>query len=210
MKKITILGKDRTTLEVASVFVFILVLVSNLVTIRFAEGYFGYFNIPLAEVNYVPQMYDYVRIALPVIIGAVVVTAITLGLMGLSSYGSGLLAKLLKPNKKAVKFAKRHKKLFESLGGVFDFLAKAVIWIVILLASWSMIYTFSANFGKVSAESTTKLSSISSTDDNLQKVIIYKGVNELIVKTYDTSKNEFLDGYDVFYGTSYIVRTIDR
>jgi flagellar biosynthesis protein FlhB len=209
-KKIAIFGKDRTTFEIASIFVFVLVLVANLVAVRFAEGYFGYFNVPLSEVNFVPQMYDYVRIALPVIIGAVVVTVITFGLMGLSAYVSNFLARLLKPNKKAVKFAKRYKKFFESLDFVFDFLTKAVMWIGTGLVLWSMIYTFSANFGKTSAESMTKLSSISGANDNLQKVIIYKGVNELIVKNYDTSKNKFQDGYDVLYGSSYTTRTIDR
>jgi lysylphosphatidylglycerol synthetase-like protein (DUF2156 family) len=209
MKKITLFGNERTTLELAALFVFILVLVANLVVIRFTEGYLGYYGIPIAEVNYVPQIYDYLRIALPVIIGSIIITVVVLCLIGLSVYIGNLLAKLTKPSKSAIKYVRRHGKFFKGIFNIFGLLIKVSIWAVCILVLWSALYTVSANTGKTSAENTTRMTSISKSDDNLQKVIIYKGDNELILKTYDTSKKEFVDSYSVIVGADYSARMID-
>lgn len=208
MKKATIFSKDRTTLELAALFVFALVLVANLVVVRFSEGYFGYFNIPLAEVNYVPQLYDYVRIAFPVIIIAGIVTAVVFGLMRLSVFIGSLLAGLTKPSEKAVDFVRRHIKIFKGLVTILGIIINVGIWIVVGWALWIALYNVSADAGKISAGNMKSFSSISSVGDNLQKVIIYKADNEIIIKTYDTSKKEFVDGYDVLYGSSYSPKTI--
>jgi len=209
MKRTTIFGKDRTTLELAALFVFVLVLVANLVVVRFSEGYFQHFGISLSEVNYTPQMYDYVRIALPIIIGSIVVTVAALCLIGLSIYIGNLLARFFRPSKGAIKYVGKHRKFFERLANILGLLIKVTLGAASIWILWTALYSVSAEAGKMSAANTVKMSSISKPGDNLQRVIIYKGNNELILKTYDNSKKEFLSGYSVVSGTDYDARTID-
>lgn len=209
MKRTTIFNKERTTLELAALFVFVLILVANLVVVRFTEGYLGYFDISIAEVNYTPQMYDYLRIALPVIIGSIIITIVVLCLIGLSVYIGNLLAKLTRPSKSAIKYIRRHEKFFKGLFYILGLLIKVSIWAISILVLWSALYTVSASTGKAFAENATRMTSISKSDETLQKVIIYKGSNELILKTYDTSKKEFVDSYSVIVGADYTARMID-
>jgi len=209
MKSINLLIGKRTTLELAALFVFVLVLVANLVVLRFSEGYFEYFGISLGEVNFVPQMYDYLRIALPVIIVSVVVTGLLLCFIGSSIYIGNLLAKLTMPSKKAITYVKRHRKFFETLAYALGILSEVFLVIVSIWLLGTVLYSVSAEVGKMSAANTSEATSVSKLGDNLQKVIIYKGDSELILKTYDTSKREFVDGYSVTRDDNYEARTID-
>jgi len=209
MKIIDVLNSKRATFELAALFIFILVLVANLVLIRFTEGYFEFFGVPMSEVNYAPQMYDYLRIALPVIAGSIVVTIIFIFLTWLTTYVGDFLARLTKQPKWAVQLVERHQKYFKMVASVLDVMTKIGILAACLWLFWVALYSVTATLGGNYARNTTQMTSISKTGDNLQKLIIYKGANELILKTFDVSKKEFVDGYSVVNGTDYDARRID-
>lgn len=199
----------RTTFEVAALFVFALVVISNLAIIRFTEGYFAFYDIPMADVNYTPQMYDYLRIALPVIITAIIVTTLMTAAMWLAVKAGDKMASITRPNNKTVKFVKRHRRFFGSLSSTLGLIIKIGIVGVSFWAFWIGLYSISADVGKSYAANRAEMTSISTSGEVLQKVIIHKGNEELILKTYDTSNKEFKPGYEILYNADYNARVID-
>jgi len=209
MNKFNRLKTKRTTFEVAAVFVFVLVLISNLAILRFTEGYFAFYDILMSDVNYIPQMYDYLRIALPVIITSIIVTALMIGVMWLAIKTGDRMASITKPTKQTVKFAKRNKRFFVALSSALGMIIKIGIVAISLWAFWTGLYSISFDIGRMYAEARSEMTTISEPDEVLQKVIIYKGNDELILKIYDTSTKEFKKGYKVLYNSDYNAKLID-
>lgn len=203
MKRLNLSWKERTTFEVAALFVFLLVLVSNLAVLRFAEGYFEFYGVPMAEVGYVPQMYDYLRIALPVMTASVVFTSLIVGVIWLSGKAGDATADFTKLGKRLTKFLKRNEQFLTRVLSILG----ALVWIgtalLILWALWVFLYSVSATLGRSYAENKSSVTSISEPGEITQRVIIHKGDNELILKVYDTSKREFTSGYEVVGSPSY-------
>lgn len=208
--KITLFDKENITLEFSALFLFVLVLVSNLAVIEFAEGYFGYFDVSLGSINFMPQPYDYMRIAMPVLVTSIMMTLIITLLMRASSSAGEYFANRTKPNKRFSQYAKRHKKFLDGLINIVDFVFVAFVAGVIIWASYSPTTGLAKDFGEANAKNMTRLSSISKPSDSFQEIIIYKGNGEIITKTYNVSKKEFLDGYRVATTNDYQVRYINR
>lgn len=198
------------TLELATIFLFTLVLMSNLAVIKFAEGYFGYFDISLGSINFTPRMYDYASIVMPVLVASVIVTLIVAVSMKVSFSVGDFFANKKKPNKSFSQYAKRHEKVIMGLMKVLDFIFFAFVAGVIVWVFYSFTTDLSKNYGEATAKNMTRLSSISMSGDNFQDIIIYKGNGEIITKKYDVSQKEFLDGYRVVATDNYQVRYINR
>ena len=210
MKKIILFGSERNSLELGALFLFALIVVSNLAVIKFAEGYFEYFDISLGSINFTPQLYDYVRIAMPVLIISTIITLVVAFVMNMNSFIGKFFANRTKPSKKLHEYAKRHENFFENLSKLVDFIFIAFIAGTVVWLFYSSTTDLAKSFGEVSAKNTTKLSSISQPSDNTQEIIIYKGNDEIITKNYDTSKKVFFDGYQVLVSSNYEVRYINN
>lgn len=209
MSKFNIFKSNRTTFETAALFLFILVLISNLAILRFTEGYFAFYDISMADIDYAPQMYDYLRIALPVVIASLVITVLMSGVMWAAIKAGDGMASLTKPGKRAVKFVKLHKRFFVWLSSFLGYIIKIGIILVSLWALWVGLYSLSASMGRSYAENSSRVTSISKAGENLQKIIIYKSNDELVLKTYNVSEKVFSSGYEVLYSTNYSARYID-
>jgi hypothetical protein len=70
------------------------------------------------------------------------------------------------------------------------------------------VNNISLYLGKVSAESKVNYSTVSNEGENTQKVIIYKSSSEVVLKSYDISKGNFIDGYETLTGASYTTRSV--
>lgn len=207
------LKKNSITLELATIAVFLLILLSNFMTIQYAEGYFGYYRVPLAEMDFTPQMYDYIRIAMPALLATAIVIAAG---YGLSVAGDRLAKKLADKlvTKKLVKtffaVAKKRERLLRRTESVLGFFLKILNIGLLIYIVWTMGGIVAPKMGSGAAEAQSKYSSISNDEELLQDVIIYKNGDEIVLKSYNTKSRKFEDGYRVLVGDSYTVRPIYR
>lgn len=201
---------SRTSLELAGIFVFITILLSNLVVVKFAEGYFGYYDISLGLVNFTPQMYDYVRIAVPVLTMSLIVAIVIWGAMRFGEYMGSLLARgvNIDSTNRTLAYIRQHRKFFVKLGYIVDFTLTVALVMFLSWAAWTTTTNIATTLGKASAEDTTQISSISNKESVIQEIIIYRNDDGIITKTYDTSQSRFLDGYKILPSGEYNVRAI--
>ncbi len=202
------IDKRLVTLELAALFVFSLVAICNFSVAKFAQGYYSHFGVTLPEINFTPQVYDYANIVLPSLISAGVVVLIVVFLMKLGMRIGEVAADKTKPSKKLADFVKKRKQKLIIIAKVLEWTLRIAFWGVIAFTIYSTISVFSDKLGQASAQSKTSFSSISAEGKDLQKVIIYKNDNEIILKAYSVSKKEFLEGYEAINGATYTTRTI--
>ena len=208
MSQIDKTNKRPVTLELAALFVFSLVLIGNLSVTNFAQGYYSHFGVTLSEINFTPQIYDYVNIVLASSIGASVVVLVVVFLLKLGMWVGELVADKTKPSKKLTDFVKKRERKFITIANVIEWVLRIAFWGVVAFTLYSSVSILSDKLGEVSAENKASFSSISPEGDDLQKVIIYKNDNEIILKTYSVSKKQFIEGYEAINGATYTTRTI--
>lgn len=196
------------TLELAALFVFALVLIGNLSVTRFAEGYYSHFGVTLPEINFTPQMYDYVNIVLISVIGAGVVVLVVGFLMKVGIWIGAFAAEKTEPSKRFIKFAEKREQKIITLGNAMEWLVGIFFWGIITFTMYSSVNIISNHYGKVSAADKSIYSSITPDGEDLQKLIIYKSDNEIILKVYSSSKKEFLSGYETINGATYTARPV--
>ena len=201
-------NKKLFTLELTALFIFALVVLGNFSVTKFAEGYYGHFDITLPEISFIPQVYDYVNVLPLTLIASAIVVLVVVALTRLSVWLGSVLAEKTKPSKKLFKFVKRHKRPFGLLVKVLEWILKIGIWGFVLVSLVYSVNNISLYMGKVSAETKANYTVVSSEGENAQKVIIYKNSSEVILKTYDISKGEFIDGYETLTGASYTTRSM--
>lgn len=200
--------KKLFTLELTALFIFALVVLGNFSVTKFAEGYYNHFGVSLPEINFIPQVYDYVNVLPLTLIASVIVVLVVVGLTRLSVWLGSVLAEKKKPSKRLFKFVKRHRRQFDVLVKVLEWILKIGIWGFVLVSLVYSVNNISLYLGKVSAESKANYTTVSSEGENAQKVIIYKNSGEVILKAYDISKGEFIDGYETLTGASYTTRSV--
>lgn len=211
LNRVDWLKRNSITLELATIAVFLLILLSNFMIIQYAEGYFGYYHIPLAEMNFAPQMYDYIRIATPVLLATVIVIATGYGLSAASDRLAKKLADKLVTEKLVKTFftvAKKRERLLRRTEYILGFFLKILnigLLIYIVLTMGSIV---APKIGSGAAEAQSKYSSISNDGELSQDVIIYKNGDEIVLKSYNTRSRKFEVGYRVLVGDSYTVRPI--
>jgi hypothetical protein len=200
--------KKLFTLELTALFIFALVVLGNFSVTKFAEGYYGHFGVTLPEINFIPQVYDYVNVLPLTLIASAIVVLVVVALTRLSVWLGSLLAEKTKPSKRLFKFVKRHRPPFRVLVKVFEWILKIGIWGLVLVSLVYSVNNISLYLGKVSAESKVNYSTVSNEGENTQKVIIYKSSSEVVLKSYDISKGNFIDGYETLTGASYTTRSV--
>lgn len=210
MNNLILFINKNIALELSGFFIFFIVLISNLSVIEFAKGYFDYFKVSLALVDFTPQMYDYERITFPVLIASAILSLIVALLIKASSSLGEFIANKTKPNKRLLKYIKRHDKLFENLTSVLHFTSITSMTLIIILVACDFTAKLANDLGRLNANNAATLSSISKPNDNIQEIIIYKRNGEIITKQYDISKKKFIDGYLVKDIGNYQVRYIHR
>ena len=195
MKKIRLeLGPS---LEIATIAIFILVLVSNLIVIQFAKGYFDYYGVPLDLVNFTPQMYDYIRITLPALLSTVVIMGFAFALLKFDVFISEKAAdKFIKhTGYRWMHFVRKYDKLFRKLSAVLGIIFNLIIFTLYVYILWTFAIIAIPNAGEGSARMQGQFMSISEPSSIHQDVIIYRGNDGLLLKTYDTKTKEFEPGY---------------
>jgi len=200
--------KRPITLELAALFVFSLVLIGNLSVTNFAQGYYSHFDVTLPEINFAPQVYDYVNIVLASLIGAGVVVLAVVFLMKLGMWVGEFVADRTKPSKKLADFVKKRERKFITAANLMEWILRTAFWGVAAFTLYSSVSVLSDKLGELSAQNKASFSSISPEGEDLQKVIIYKNDNEIILKTYSVSRKEFVEGYEAINGATYTTRTI--
>lgn len=200
--------KKLITFELAALFIFSLVLLGHLSVVSFARGYYDHFNVTLADINFSPQIYDYVSIAPAAFIGSAIVTVLIALLIKAAMRLGDFAGSITKPSKWLVSLVKKHKKPVNSFLVVTDKILRVVFWLVIIAVAIYGVGSLSSVMGENIAKSKTNFSSISEADENIQRIIIYKNDAEIVLKSYDISKNQFLDDYEVISGASYTTRSL--
>ncbi|MBH2007451.1 hypothetical protein I8H83_02520 [Candidatus Saccharibacteria bacterium] len=200
-------SKKLFTLELTALFIFSLVVIGNFSVTKFAEGYYSHFGVTLPEINFIPQVYDYVNVLPLTLIASAVVVLVVVALTRLSVWLGSVMAEKTKPSKKLFKFVKRHRRPFGVLVKFLEWTLKIGIWGFVLVSLVYSVNNISLYLGKVSAESKVIYSTVSNEGENTQKVIIYKSSSEVILKSYDISKGNFIDGYETLTGASYTTRS---
>lgn len=200
--------KKLFTLELTALFIFALVVLGNFSVTKFAEGYYSHFGVTLPEINFIPQVYDYVNVLPLTLIASAVVVLIVIALTRLSVWLGSVLADKTKPTKRMFKFVKKHRRPFDIFVKVLEWVLKIGIWGFALVALVYSVNNISLRLGEVSAQSKTSFNSISRENEDTQKVIIYKSSSEIILKAYDLPKDEFIDGYEAVNGASYTTRSV--
>lgn len=202
-------SKKLFTLELTALFIFSLVVLGNFSVTKFAQGYYSYFGVTLPEINFIPQVYDYVNVLPLTLIASAVVVLVVIALTRLSVWFGSVLADKTKPSKRLFIFVRKHRRLFDVLVKVLEWILKIGIWGFVLVALAYSVNNISLRLGEVSAQGKTSFTAISGESKDIQKVIIYKNTAEVILKAYDLSKGEFLDGYEIVNGASYTTRSVN-
>ncbi len=206
------LKKNKILLETTTIGIFSLVLLSNLMIVQYAKGYFEYYGVPLGEVNFVPQMYDYVQITLPALIATGIVLTTSYGILRFNDYVTEKFAEKLLPktfSSNIPKFIKKHREVFGLLRSALNMLLKVITVGLLLYIIWTMASVVAPSIGNKSAGGANSYSSVSKKEDTLQDVIIYKSGNDVVLKTYDLKSHKFQDGYKVLSGT-YTTHTMSK
>lgn len=194
--------------EIATIFIPAFVFVGQYSVIKSAEAYYGHFGLTLSDINFVPEIYDYVNILPLTLISSVIVVLLVAGLIRFSIWIGDLLSRKTKPSKKFVKFVKRYRTAFGRLVKILEWILKVGAWsIVAWVFVWSVTY-FSLLAGESSAQSKKSFQSISKKSDSIQKLIIYADDGRIVLKSYDTSNHKFIDGYETMNGENYSTRIV--
>jgi len=196
------------TLELTALFIFSLVVLGNFSVTKFAEGYYSHFGVTLPEINFIPQVYDYVNVLPLTLISSAVAVLVVVALTRLSVWLGSVLADKTKPTKRIFKFVKKHRQPLDVLVKVLEWILKIGIWGIALVALAYSVNNISLLLGEVSAQGKANFTTLSDEGENTQKVIIYKNSTEIILKAYDLSKGEFVDGYEVVNGVGYKTRSV--
>lgn len=180
---------------------------------KFAQGYYGHFDINLAHMNFAPQSYDYINILPYVLIGSLILSVVFVLMLYAADRIASLATNKIETTKATEWLSAKTNRL--SRGKIKTIVALLDAAMIVLLSIFAFllihaITTYTFTLGKAAAESTTTLTSISAEREPIQKIIIYKNVGETILKPYDTSSKKFLDGFDITYGATYSTRTIER
>jgi hypothetical protein len=194
-------------LELTTILLFALVAIGHLSVIKYAQGYYGSYGISLPEINFVPEMYDYVNVLPLTLIASAVVVLIAYVFLRIAMWAGDLLGEKSKPSKWFVDFLEKHELIAKLLLRSLQWVMRILI-LVSFLWALSVVISISENMGKVNAEAKKNYSSISSQGDIIQKVIIYKNDGDIVLKPYDTELHKFLDDYEVVSGASYKTRSV--
>lgn len=194
-------------LELTTILLFALVTIGHLSVIKYAQGYYGSYGISLPEINFVPEIYDYVNVLPLTLIASTVVVLIAYIFLRIAMWAGDLLGEKSKPSKRFVDFLEKHERTAKVL-------VRSLQWVmrILVLASFfwalSVVISVSESMGKVNADARKNYSSTSSQGDIIQKVIIYKNDGDIVLKSYDTEHHKFLEGYEVMSGADYRVRSV--
>lgn len=212
--KETLLGKylSRTSLELTAIFLFAFVLICNLCVIRFNNGYFSYFGMPFSEVNYSPQMYDYVNIAIPALLSTGIVIIVFLILARLSDkLAEKIVDKTLKGSAGSLldRYAQKHPQRIQQISKVIEPIEKSLVLVVCIILMLFSAWEPTSDIGNDKAANTVTFTSISKPADIEQKLIIYKRNDGMIIKTYNTRTEHFENGYIFMSNQDYTGRKIN-
>lgn len=181
--------------------------------VQFAIGYFRYFDISFALVNFVPQMYDYIRISLLSLILTGVLLAMTYALMQTSSrlgeFAANRIPTPKKIDNKVRELIEKHREGTGRLIKALNFIIKFLIAGSIVITFLVIVFVAMPKIGYESAKSTTQLTSISDSESTQQEVIVYKGSEGIITKTFNLETQSYEEGYSFKPNFEYKARTID-
>lgn len=185
---------SKTSFEMTAIFIFILVLVSNLLVILFRKSYFEYFDIDFELTNFTPQMHDYIEIAVPIIIISIFVTVmIFYGIRFAKIFDDRLGDITLKHMSytKLFVFLREHPKLRGGTLKLLNTISTISLIFIWLFLFYSITYGIAPKLGYAAAANTNTFISISQPNEVKQEVIIYKNGNEAILKVYDIKMHRF-------------------
>jgi len=198
-KALSRLLRKGFSIEIISFLLFALVVLSNGMIVNFARGYFLFFEISLGNVNFSPQYYDYIRVALPVLLALAITILIAYFLLSLQEKIANKLASKINISRdlkiKITAYDAKHPGRFKHIGGALDKI-NAMLPLVTAFAVVAIMFFWSApEIGRESAAGTSLYSSISPSGNVLQELVIYRSEDHIIVKTYDTIGHTFTRGY---------------
>lgn len=214
MSKVPQIYLPKPLLKVTLISLPILILLSNLMIIQFAVGYFSYYGMSPASVNFVPQVYDYVRISRDALIATAVTLILTYGSMKLGAWSGDSIGRKIHATGKISKgiglFISTHKNITRiielSLTWGFKYLPIGVL----LLTVWFISFVRMPQLGEESARHVTQYSSISTAGELRQEIIIYKNSEGITTKIYNTETKSFENGYKFRPNVEYNARTINK
>lgn len=198
------------TLELTAILIFALGIIGHLSVIKYAEGYYRHFGVTLPDINFVPELYDYVNVLPITLIASAIVVLVAYLLIRVGVLAGDLLGEKTEPSKwleRSIKLLARHELFVKVLVRGLQWVMRILIVIVFLWAL-DVVSNISVGSGQVNAEARINYSSTSAQADAVQKVIIYKNDGGITLKSYDTMKRKFLDGYEAISGASYTTRSV--
>lgn len=207
----SLLTSKKYSVEITGIFIFVLVLVSNLAVIKFEEGYLNYYKVPLDLIEFTPQIHDYLEAAVPILIVSLfIVYIIWLSFRIGENLANWLLDKMnIGLNKNLQNYLQHHERLSIMIANTLNFIITAITIIIIIPMTWTTITNAATTLGEQKAKNTSIMYSLSTEDNIKQEIIIHTNKNIMITKTYDTDTRKFIDGYRILpTNTEYDVRLI--
>lgn len=181
--------------------------------LRYSEGYFTYFGIPIGLANFSPQMYDYANIALP----AISVTLFSIVLYVLMIKAIDIITEKAATRTVSSKIGRilgalivKKRRLFTRIASVLEAMLKMLTVGTFLYVVWTSAYIVPFRVGEGAATLRTAFPSISRKEDATQDLVIRNSNDVMIVKSYDTKTKKFQDGYKFIPSQSNTIRIFSR